>query len=102
MIVGKTACLEDDGAQLDDAGATRVVKVHKRKAGPGHRILRERDRRRPRQPMLAAQMQKSADKAVAAVSVIVTAERPVVVVGKMLEHEVEQLHRLCDLRFGHW
>jgi len=39
--------------------------------------------------MLAAQMQKSADQAMAAVSVIITAARPVAVVGKMLEHQVE-------------
>ena len=52
--------------------------------------------------MLAAQMQNSADKAVAAVSVIITAARPVAVVGKILEHQVEQLHPLCDLGFQHW
>ena len=44
---------------------------------------------------------ESADKTVAAVSVI-TAARPVAVVGKMLEHQVEQLHRLGDLGFRHW
>src|SRR5205823_7170790 len=76
--------------------------VHERKARPGHRILQERDRRRPRQAMLAAQMQKRADKAVAAISVVITAARPVAVVGEMLEHQVEQLHRLCDFRFPHW
>src|SRR6202048_4385340 len=90
MIIGETACLEDNGAQLGDAAATRVVEVHKWKAGPGHRILQERDRRCPRQAMLAAQMQKSADQAMPAVSVIITAARPVAVVGKMLEHQVEQ------------
>jgi hypothetical protein len=37
----------------------------------------------------------------AAVSVIVMATRPVAVVGKMLEHQVEQLHRLCDFLFRH-
>src|SRR5436190_17898474 len=52
--------------------------------------------------MLAAQMQKSADKAMAAVSVVITAARPVAVVGKMLEHQIEQLHRLRDLGFRHW
>jgi hypothetical protein len=26
----------------------------------------------------------------------------VAVVGKMLEHQVEQLHRLCDFRVRHW
>jgi hypothetical protein len=52
--------------------------------------------------MLAAQMQKSADKAVAAVSVIITAARPVAVVGKIPEHQVEQLHPLCNLGFWHW
>jgi hypothetical protein len=102
MIVGETAGLEDYGAQLGDVAATRVIKVHERKAGPGHRILQERDRRCPRQAMLAAQMQNSADKAVAAVSVIITAARPVAVVGKILEHQVEQLHPLCDLGFQHW
>src|SRR4029077_12563391 len=96
------AGLEDDGAQFRDAAATTVVEVHKRKAGRGHRILQQRDRRCPRQAMLAAQMQKSADKAVAAVSVIITAARPVAVVGKILEHQVEQLHPLCDLAFWHW
>jgi len=51
--------------------------------------------------MLAAQMQKSADKAVAAVSVIITATRPVAVVGERLEHEIEQLRRFGDFRLGH-
>ena len=51
--------------------------------------------------MLAAQMQESADQALAPVSVIVMAARPVAVVGKMLEHQVEQLHRLCDFLFRH-
>jgi hypothetical protein len=78
MVVGETAGLEDYGAQLGDATATRVVEVHKRKAGPGHRILQERDRRRPRQAMLAAQKQKSADQAMTAVSVIITAACPVI------------------------
>jgi hypothetical protein len=35
--------------------------------------------------MLAAQMQESADWAVAAVSVVIAAARPMAVVGKMLE-----------------
>ena len=47
-----------------------------------------RDCRCPRQTTLAAQMQKSADKAVVAVSVIITAACPVAVVGEMLEHQV--------------
>ena len=50
---------------------------------------------------LKERMQKSADQAVAAVSVTVTAARPVAVIGKMLKHQVEQLHRLCDFRLGH-
>ena len=48
-----------------------------------------------------AQMQKSTDEAVAAVSVIVAAACPVAVIGKMFEHQVEQLHRLGDLGFRH-
>jgi hypothetical protein len=39
---------------------------------------------------------------VAAVSVIITAAPPVAVGSKMLEHQVEQLHRLRDLAFWHW
>jgi len=39
-----------------------------------------------RQAMLAAQMQKSADKAVAAVSIVIGATRPVAVGGKKVEH----------------
>src|ERR1700758_3160323 len=101
MIVSETAGLENNGAQLADAAATGVVEVHKREARPGHRILQERDRRRPRQAMLAAQMQKSADKAMAAVSVVITAARPVAGVGKMLEHQVEQWDVLRDLGFRH-
>src|SRR5204863_5079078 len=81
VIVGEKAGLEDYGAQLGDAAATSVVEVHKGKAGPGHRILQQRDRRCPRQAMLAAQMQKSADKAVAAVSIVIGATRPVAVGG---------------------
>ncbi|MGA8612629.1 MAG: hypothetical protein WB760_13065 [Xanthobacteraceae bacterium] len=76
----ETARLENDGAQFGDDAATIVVEVHKREAGAGHRILQERDRRRRRQAMLAAQMQESADKAVAAVAVIISAARPVRVV----------------------
>src|SRR4051794_22484334 len=101
LIVGEMTSLEDYGAQLGDAAATGVVEVNKRKAGPGHRILQEGDCRRPRQVMLATQMQKSADKAVAAVSVIITAARPVAVFSKMLEHQIEQLYRLRDLGFRH-
>jgi plasmid replication initiation protein len=41
--------------------------------------------------MLAAQMQKSADEAMAAVFVIITAACPVTVVCKMLEHQVGDL-----------
>src|SRR5437868_13713070 len=102
MIVGETAGLYDDGAQLGDATATGVVEVYERKAGPGHRILQERNRRCPRQAMLAAQMQESTDKTVATVSVLITAARPVALVVKILEHQVQQLHRLCDLGFRHW
>src|SRR5690242_14433920 len=102
MIVGETAGLEDYGAQFGDVAARRVVELHKGKPGTRHRILQERDRRCPRQAMLAAQMQKSADKTVASVSVVITAARPVAVVGKILEHQVEQLHPLRDLAFWHW
>ena len=52
--------------------------------------------------MLAAQMQKSADQAQAAISVVITATRSVAVVDKMLEHQVEQLDPLCDFGFRHW
>jgi hypothetical protein len=51
--------------------------------------------------MLAAEMEKSSDKAVAAVSIIITAARPVAVFGKMLEHQIEQLYRLRHLDFPH-
>ena len=47
-------------------------------------------------------MQKSADQATASVSVIISAASSVAVVSKMLEHQVEQLHRLHDLGFRHW
>ena len=52
--------------------------------------------------MLAAEMQKSADKAVAALSVIIRAARPMAVVGKELEHVIEQLHRFVDVHLEHW
>ena len=61
----------------------------RRVTGPGHRILQERDRRCRRQAMLTAQVQESANKAVAAVFVVITAARPVAVVGKKLEHQIE-------------
>jgi hypothetical protein len=73
--------------------------VHKRKAGPGHRILQERDCRCPRQAMLAAEMQKSADQAQAAVSIVITATRPMAVVDKMFDQQVEQFDPLCDCLF---
>jgi hypothetical protein len=102
IVMGETAGLEDYRAQLNDAAAASVVEVHKWKAGPGHRILQERDRLSCRQAMLAAQMQESAHKAVAAVPIIITAAGPAAVVGKKLEHEIEQLYGFCDVRFGHW
>ena len=55
IVVCKTTGLEDYRAELGDAAATGVVEVDKRKAGPGHCILQERDRRYRRQTMLAAQ-----------------------------------------------
>jgi hypothetical protein len=42
-------------------------------------------------------MQQGADKAVAAFSVIIRAARPMAVVGKELEHEIEQLHGFCGI-----
>jgi hypothetical protein len=47
-------------------------------------------------------MQKGADKAMAAVAVIITAARPVRVIREKLKHQIEQLHRFTDFRFGHW
>jgi len=99
--VRETARLDDDGAQLGDGAATVVVEVHKREARAGHRILQQRDRRRGRQAMLAAEMEESADKAVPAVTVIITAARPVGAVREKLEHQIEQLHRFSNFRFGH-
>jgi hypothetical protein len=90
--------------ERSSATSPQDVSLNCTRGSPGraHRILQERDRRCPRQAMLAAQMQKSADKTVAAVSVIITAARPVAVGGKILEHQVEQLHPLCNLGFQHW
>jgi hypothetical protein len=81
-IVCETTGLEDYVAQFGDGAATSVVEVNKRKTGPGHRILQKREHRRRRQAMLAAQMQKSTDNAVAAVSVVITPARSAAVVGK--------------------
>jgi hypothetical protein len=96
MVISETAGPEDDGAPLGGAGATSL----KCRAGASHPV----GARLPVswQAMPAAQMQEGADKAMAAVSVIIMAARPVAVVGKMIEHQVEQLHRLHDLGFQHW
>jgi hypothetical protein len=80
-IVCETTGLEDYAAQLGDAAATSVVEVNKRKTGPGHRILQKREHRRRRQAMLAAQMQKSTDNAVAAVSVVITPQPEIARLG---------------------
>ena len=76
IIMCETVGLDDYGAQLSDAAAARVIEVHKRNTGPGHRILQERDRPRPRQAVVAAQMQESAEKTAAAASVIIAPARP--------------------------
>jgi hypothetical protein len=102
VIVREIARLEDDGAQLGGAAATIVVEVYERKPGPRHRILQESDHWCGRQAVLAAQMQESADKAVATVSIVITTPRPMAVIGKKLKHKVEQLHRFGDFRFSHW
>jgi hypothetical protein len=51
--------------------------------------------------MLTADMQKSADQATTAASIVVTAARPVAVVNKKLEHEVKQLHSFCGISVRH-
>ena len=43
----------------------------------------------------------SRDKAVTAFAVIITAARPVAVVGKKIEHVIQQLHDFFDFRFRH-
>lgn len=102
IVMGEPARLDDNGAQLGEAAATLIVEVHEGKAGAGHRILEERNRLTRRQAMLAAQMQKGADEAVAAVAVVITAARPVAVIREKLEHPIEQLHGFADVCFGHW
>ena len=52
--------------------------------------------------MLAAEAQKRADKVVAAVPIVITAAGPVSVGGEKLDHQVKQLHRFGDFRFGRW
>jgi hypothetical protein len=51
--------------------------------------------------MLAAKMEQGADKAVAAFSVIIRAARPMAVVGKELEHQIEQLDCFCGIHVSH-
>jgi hypothetical protein len=45
-------------------------------------------------------MQNSADKAMAAVSVIIAAAHPAAAVGKELEHKMEELRRFDDVPCG--
>jgi hypothetical protein len=52
--MGETVGLEDDGAQLGDGAAAPVVEVHEWKAGAGHGVFEESDRRSDRETMLAA------------------------------------------------
>jgi len=92
MIMRETTRLEDYRAKFGDAAATIVVEVHERKAGAGHRILQERDHRFCRKAILAAQMEKSADKAVAATAVIIRTAGPVAIIREKREHEIDQLH----------
>jgi hypothetical protein len=51
--------------------------------------------------MLTPEMQKGIGKAVLAIPVIVTAARPMAVVGKKLAHQIKQLHGFGNFRFGH-
>jgi len=53
IIMCETAGFEDYRAQLGDAAAATVIEVHKRKAGPGHCVLQERDYRCLRQAMFS-------------------------------------------------
>ena len=92
MIMRDTTRLEDYRAKFGDAAATIIVEVHERKAGAGHRILQERDHRFCRKAILAAQMEKSADKAVAATAVIIRTAGPVAIIREKREHEIDQLH----------
>jgi len=54
IVMGESTGLENHRTQLGDTAATSVIEIHKRKTGPGHRILQEPDRRCRRQAMLAA------------------------------------------------
>src|SRR5215472_15911682 len=51
--------------------------------------------------MLAAEMQKSTDKVMVAVSVVISSACPAAAVGKMLKHQIEELHCFRNFRFGH-
>src|SRR5262249_38349060 len=100
-IFGEPAGLEDNDAQFGDTAAAGVIEVDKWKAGPWHRILQEGDRGCRRQAILTGEMQERADQTTTAVSIVVTAACPMTIIGKKLEHEVEQLHGFFGFRVKH-
>jgi len=79
MILSETAGLEDYRAQLGPV-ATSIIEVHKMKAGPGHCIVKERAAVGRR--CLRLRCRRASTRQWPPFSVIITAARPVAVVGK--------------------
>jgi hypothetical protein len=102
ILKGGGAGLENYGAQFSRAEAETIVEADKPDLAPGQCRLEKRHHRRPRKPLLRTEMKDRADKAVAAISVMITASCPMVIIRKEIQHQIQYLYGFAGHVRGHW
>ena len=82
---------EDHRAQFSGAAAEAIVEVDKPDLPPGQGRFEDGYHWLARKPMLRTEVKDRADKAVAAIPIMITASRPVIVVSKKFQHQIQHL-----------
>jgi len=86
ILEGDCPGLENYRAQFSRAATEAIVESDQPDLPPGQCRFEKGHYRPAWKPMLRTQMRDRADKAVAAVGIVITASRPVIVVSKKLQH----------------
>jgi hypothetical protein len=86
ILKGGGAGLDNYGAQFSRATAEAIVEADKPDLPPGQCRFEKEYHQRPRKPLLRIEMKDRANKAVAAISVMITASCPVIIVSKEIQH----------------
>jgi hypothetical protein len=100
ILEGDRAGLEDYRAQFSAAAET-IVEADKPDLPLGQCRFEEGHHRCTRKPMPCTEMEHGADKAVAAVGVVITPSCPVVVFSEKIQHEIQHLRGFAGHIRGH-